>query len=61
MKPTRIPLLALCLCVAMLVPASSASAGSMTHSINKFRAANGVHKLRKSRSLSGARAATPAS
>ena len=51
MKPTRIPLLALCLCAAMLVPASSASAGSLTHSINKFRAHNGVHKLRVSRSL----------
>ena len=52
MKPTRAPLLALCLCAALLVPAATASArGSLANDINNFRAANGVHKLRVSRSL----------
>lgn len=52
MKATRTPLLALCLCAALLVPATTASAGSrLTADVNNFRAANGVHKLRVSRSL----------
>ena len=51
MKPTRASLLAFCLCAAVLVPATTASAGSLTNDINNFRAANGVHKLRVSRSL----------
>ena len=53
MKPTRTPLLALCLGAALLVPAAtpaSAEAG-LADSINNFRAANGVHKLRVSPSL----------
>ena len=53
MKPTRTPLLALCLCAALLVPAAapaSAKAG-LAESVNNFRAAHGVHQLRVSRSL----------
>ena len=54
MIATRTPLLALAVCAALLVPAAapaSAKAG-LAESINNFRAANGVHKLRVNRSLS---------
>ena len=53
MKAPRTPLLALCICTALLVPASTASAGGagLAERINDFRAANGVHKLRVHRSL----------
>jgi uncharacterized protein YkwD len=47
------PVLALSLSAAvLLVPTATASAsGGLAHQINQFRAANGVHKLRVSRSL----------